>query len=66
MGQDGYASHAVTIYGGLVFDSLLPHPMKLSKQALDWSCNCKGAMAYVEHAVKFAFSVNIQLQYKLT
>ena len=66
MRQDGYISHTLTIYDGLIFDSVLPHPMKLLKQALDWSCNCKGGMAYVEHAIKLYFSTIIQFKYKST
>lgn len=64
MGQDGYASHAVTIYDGFVFDSVLPHPMKLSKEAFDWSCNCRGGMTHVQHTVKLYFSKKIKFKYK--
>ena len=73
IGHDDVASHAVTIIDGLVFDSVLPYPVILSKEALDWCCNCEGGMKGIKHAVKITLSKQVQnkvityeeLKYKL-
>ena len=73
IGHDDVASHAVTIIDRLVFDSVLPHPLILSKESLDWCCNCEGGMKGIKHAVKITLSKQVQnkdityeeLKYKL-
>ena len=47
IGHDDVASHAV---------SVLKHPIKLSKEALDWCCNCEGGMKGIKYAVQIYFS----------
>ena len=71
--HDNVASHTVTIIDGLVFDSVLPHPLILSKESLDWCCNCEGGMKGIKYAVKITLSKQVQnkvityeeLKYKL-
>ena len=73
IGHDDVASHAVTLIDGLVFDTVLKHPMKLLKDALDWCCNCDGGMKGIKNAVKISFSKEMknkmityeELKYKL-
>jgi hypothetical protein len=53
LGSDGGMSHTVTIVNDLVFDSNCSYAMRLSKETLDWCCNCKGGYDRANYAVRF-------------
>ena len=53
LGADGGAQHAVTIVQDLIFDSNLKRALKLTKESLDWCCNCEGGYVMLKSAVKF-------------
>jgi hypothetical protein len=55
LGADGGAQHAVAVVDDLLFDSNLPHALKLTKRALDWSCNCDGGYVKLKMAIKFHY-----------
>jgi Fe2+ or Zn2+ uptake regulation protein len=43
-GCDGGVQHAVALVGRTIFDSNLKKGLKLSKELLDWCCNCSGGL----------------------
>jgi hypothetical protein len=52
-GKDGHCRHAVATIDRIIFDSTYGHPMILSKNALDWSCNCEGGFHRVYYALRW-------------
>ena len=42
VGEDGRQAHAVAVVDGMVFDSSASHAMRLTRDALDWCCDCSG------------------------
>ena len=55
LGADGGAQHAVTIVQDLIFDSNLKRALKLTKELLDWCCNCEGGYIMLKSAVQFMY-----------
>ena len=53
LGRDGGTSHAVGVFGNNVFDSNVPYSMKLTKETLDWCCNCEGGFNRIHTFVRF-------------
>jgi hypothetical protein len=53
LGCDGGQSHSVTLVGDLVFDSNCTHAMRLSKETLDWCCNCETGFKRASFALRF-------------
>jgi hypothetical protein len=43
-GCDGGIQHAVSVVGRTIFDSNLKKGLTLSKESLDWCCNCIGGL----------------------
>ena len=41
-GADGRQAHVAAVVDGMVFDSLATHAMRLTRDTLDWFCNCAG------------------------
>jgi hypothetical protein len=53
LGGDGGQSHSVTVVNDLVFDSNCTHAMRLSKETLDWCCNCQAGFVRAAYALRF-------------
>jgi hypothetical protein len=51
LGSDGGMSHTVTIVNDLLFDSNCSCAMRLSKETLDWCCNCKDGYKRATYAL---------------
>ncbi len=52
-GCDGGVQHAVAVVGRTIFDSNLKKGLTLSKESLDWCCNCSGGLDRVETVIQF-------------
>jgi hypothetical protein len=52
-GCDGGVQHAVSEVGNIIFDSNQQKGLVLSKQSLDWCCNCKGGFSRIHALVQF-------------
>jgi hypothetical protein len=52
-GCDGGVQHAVSVVGSTIFDSNLKRGLPLSKESLDWCCNCNGGFSRVQSVVQF-------------
>jgi hypothetical protein len=52
-GCDGGVQHAVALIGTTIFDSNREWGLTLSKESLDWCCNCNGGFSRVQTVVQF-------------
>jgi hypothetical protein len=52
-GCDGGVQHAVAVVGTTIFDSNREKGLTLSKESLDWCCNCNGGFSRVQTVVQF-------------
>jgi hypothetical protein len=52
-GCDGGVSHAISVVGNVIFDSNRKEGLVLSKESLDWCCNCNGGFSRVHALVQF-------------
>ena len=53
LGTDGGQSHSVTLVNDLVFDFNCTHAMRLSKETLDWCCNCPDGFLRAVYLLRF-------------
>ena len=53
LGKDGGTNHAVGVFGIHVFDSNVKKAMRLSKETLDWCCNCKEGFTRIHMFILF-------------
>jgi hypothetical protein len=52
-GCDGGVSHAVAVVGRTIFDSNLKKGLALSKEPLNWCCNCSDGLERVQTVIQF-------------
>jgi hypothetical protein len=52
-GCDGGVQHAVAVVGTTIFDSNREKGLTLSRESLDWCCNCNGGFSRVQTFVQF-------------
>ncbi len=52
-GCDGGVQHAVSVVGNIIFDSNKQKGLVISKQSLDWCCNCNGGFSRIHALVQF-------------
>jgi hypothetical protein len=52
-GCDGGVQHAISVVGNVIFDSNRKEGLVLSKESLDWCCNCNGGFSRVHALVQF-------------
>jgi hypothetical protein len=52
-GHDGHVRHAVAMIDHMIFDSNIGHPLKFTKESLDWCCNCDNGFYKVYYALSW-------------